>query len=483
MDAHSQISLVDASAREGLPQVRQRRGRFPLQISERKLLLLIADLGCLHIALVVSLALSGPRPSATPEPVWILVLSGLWLLLASTLDLYDLRLASQTWHSAFVAGNVAGIVAIIYFLIPFVTPALPPSRWPWAVFVFLSIILVAAWRCLYTWLFVQPRFSHRVIIVGAGWAGLTIAQTMHQRLVNDYHVVGFADDDPKIKGNVVEGIPVLGGSAELVKRAEASELSQAVLAITHDISPEMFRALLFCQERGIEILPMPLLYEELTGKVAIEHIGQSLSLLLPHEHAPTRPIYLVLKRMMDLLSGVLGMALAGLAIPIVWVGNQLTSPGPLFYRQTRAGEGGRPFSLMKFRTMIPGAESETGAIWASEGDRRVTPMGRFMRKTRIDELPQFWNVFRGEMSLVGPRPERPEFIEQLERQIPFFRLRHSVRPGMTGWAQINYHYGNSVDDAKVKLQYDLYYIKNRSLYLEVLILLRTIGSVIRLQGT
>lgn len=481
MDVQSQISLVDA--REGEPQAGHKRGRFPLQISERKLLLLIADLGCLHIALIASLAVSGQRASATPEPVWILVLSGLWLLLASALDLYDLHLASQTWHSAFVAGNVAGIVAIIYFLIPFVTPALPPSRLPWAVFVFLSITCVAGWRCLYTWLFVQPRFSHRVIIVGAGWAGLTIAQTMHQRLVNDYHVVGFADDDPRIKGTVVEGIPILGGSAELVKRAEASELSQAVLAITHDITPEMFRALLFCQERGIEILPMPLLYEELTGKVAIEHIGQSLHLLLPQAHDPTRPIYLVLKRMMDLVGGVMGMVLAGLAIPIVWVGNQLTSPGPLFYRQTRAGKGGRPFSLMKFRTMIPGAESETGAIWASEGDRRVTPMGRFMRKTRIDELPQFWNVVRGEMSLVGPRPERPEFIDQLERQIPFFRLRHSVRPGMTGWAQINYHYGNTVDDAKVKLQYDLYYIKNRSLYLEVLILLRTIGSVVRLQGT
>lgn len=447
------------------------------------MLLLVNDLGCINFALLASLALSEQLPAGGPRLIWIIVLSGLWLLVASTLDLYNLRLASQTWRSAFAAANVAALVSGAYLFIPFVTPALPPSRWPWALFLLLSITLVATWRCLYTWLFVQPRFSHRAIIVGAGWAGLTIAQTMQKHLLNDYHVVGFADDAPNMKGGTVEGIPILGGSAELVRRAQASDMSQVVLAITRDISPEMFRALLYCQERGIEIVPMPLLYEELTGKVAIEHIGQSLHLLLPIGHPPTRSLYLVVKRLTDVAAGVVGMFLAGLAIPFVWLANQFTSPGPLFYRQTRVGEGGRPFNLMKFRTMIPGAESVTGAIWASEGDRRVTATGRLLRKTRIDELPQSWNVLKGEMSLVGPRPERPEFIEELDRQIPFYRLRHSVKPGLTGWAQVNYHYGNTVDDAKIKLQYDLYYIKNRSLYLEIRIMLKTIGSVIRLQGT
>jgi lipopolysaccharide/colanic/teichoic acid biosynthesis glycosyltransferase len=169
-------------------------------------------------------------------------------------------------------------------------------------------------------------------------------------------------------------------------------------------------------------------------------------------------------------------------VPCVALANRIWCPGPLFYHQERVGKGGKRFSVVKFRSMVLDAEADSGAVWACDGDTRVTPVGRVLRRTRLDELPQMWNVLRGEMSLVGPRPERPEFVADLLRQVPFYQARHAVRPGVTGWAQVRYGYGSSVQDALVKLQYDLYYIKHQSLYLELSILVKTAAEMLRFRG-
>ncbi|HVG00384.1 MAG TPA: sugar transferase, partial [Chloroflexia bacterium] len=169
-------------------------------------------------------------------------------------------------------------------------------------------------------------------------------------------------------------------------------------------------------------------------------------------------------------------------LPFVMLAIKLDSPGPIFFKQMRVGLGGKPFKIMKFRSMRQDAEAGSGAVWASNGDPRVTRIGRFLRKSRIDEIPQLWNIVVGDMSFVGPRPERPEFDEQLEREIPFYRARRAVRPGLTGWAQVQYRYGNSIADALRKVEYDLYYIKNESVYLDLLILLRTVAVVLKLGG-
>jgi exopolysaccharide biosynthesis polyprenyl glycosylphosphotransferase len=193
-------------------------------------------------------------------------------------------------------------------------------------------------------------------------------------------------------------------------------------------------------------------------------------------------LYLVGKRTVDFSASLAGLALLALVIPFVAIANRMSSPGPLFYRQWRVGAGGRLFQCIKFRSMVPDAEKHTGAVWAKSDDDRITPAGRVMRKTRIDELPQFINVLRGEMSLIGPRPERPEFVESLAKTIPFYRARHAVRPGITGWAQVQYRYGNTVDDARIKLEYDLYYVKNASILLDLRIVLRTISVMLQLKG-
>jgi lipopolysaccharide/colanic/teichoic acid biosynthesis glycosyltransferase len=172
----------------------------------------------------------------------------------------------------------------------------------------------------------------------------------------------------------------------------------------------------------------------------------------------------------------------GLIAPVIWLANKFSSPGPLLYRQARVGEGGRPFKVVKFRSMISDAEKETGAVWAQVNDARITPVGRLMRRTRLDELPQVWNILRGDMTLIGPRPERPEFVRQLTEQVPFYRLRHAVKPGLSGWAQINYQYGASVKDAQIKLQYDLYYIKHQGPLLDITIALKSMQVILGLKG-
>jgi exopolysaccharide biosynthesis polyprenyl glycosylphosphotransferase len=193
--------------------------------------------------------------------------------------------------------------------------------------------------------------------------------------------------------------------------------------------------------------------------------------------------FMLLKRLADIFVSTLGLTFLLALLPFVALAIYLESPGPIFYFQERVGRAGQTFQLVKLRSMVPQAEQDGQPRWAGKNDERVTRVGRFLRRTRLDELPQFVNVLRGEMSLIGPRPERPGFVAELQKRIPFYRSRLAVRPGLTGWAQINYHYGSSVDDALVKLQYDLYYIKHKSLYLDLLILLKTIGVVLSFQGT
>jgi exopolysaccharide biosynthesis polyprenyl glycosylphosphotransferase len=197
----------------------------------------------------------------------------------------------------------------------------------------------------------------------------------------------------------------------------------------------------------------------------------------------TPTFYLLTKRITDIVLGLVGLIGLVLLFPIIALAIYLDSPGPIFYRQERSGKGGKTFNVFKFRSMIPNAETQGKAVWATKDDPRVTHVGKFLRRTRLDELPQVINVLFGDMSIVGPRPERPQFIEQLQESIPFYRARLSVKPGLTGWAQVKYRYGSSVEDALMKLQYDLYYIKHQSLLLDALVILRTVKVVLTFKGT
>jgi exopolysaccharide biosynthesis polyprenyl glycosylphosphotransferase len=468
--------------------------RLPLQISERKTLLILMDGVLINVAILTALWL-GARRSGWPFTLefllsrshWFLGLTALYFILAPVNDCYNLKVASDTLSSAFSLFKTTALMLVVYFSLYFLAePSTLPTYWPRHIVGFyglVSIPLLSLWRWLYIVVFTAPQFRRRALIVGAGWAGRTIAQTIHDNLSVDYEIVGFIDDDPHKQGRTIEGIPVLGNHSKLVILAEEMDISEIVLSITRDMRGDMFQAIMDCNERGIQITPMPILYEQMTGQVAVEHVGNNWFVVLPIDGVSVFSPSMLLKRLADVLVSVLGLAFLIALLPFVALAIYLESPGPIFYSQERVGQAGRTFQLIKLRSMVPNAEQNGQPRWAEEKDKRVTRVGRFLRRTRLDELPQCFNVLRGEMSLIGPRPERPEFVAELQKRIPFYRSRLAVRPGLTGWAQVSYHYGSSMEDALAKLQYDLYYIKHQSLYLDLLIVLKTIGVVLSFHGT
>jgi exopolysaccharide biosynthesis polyprenyl glycosylphosphotransferase len=310
-----------------------------------------------------------------------------------------------------------------------------------------------------------------------------MASTLARYRPQEYLVVGFIDDDPAKHHESVAGVPVLGGAADLMTAVRAQGASEVILAVSGELNPNTFQALLECQALGVPVQRMSSLYETVTGRVPIDHLDAEVMVSSFIELADRSPLYRAARRLLDVIGGTLGLALVAGLLPFIAAAIWLESRGPIFYGQTRLGQGGRLFRLWKFRTMIAEAEADGRARWAEPKDARVTRVGRWLRRYRLDEAPQFWNVLQGELSLIGPRPERPEFVAALEQEIPFFGVRHLVKPGLTGWAQVNYGYSATVADAAVKLQWDLYYIKHRTPWLDLVILLRTVGVVLSGQGT
>jgi len=476
---------------------------FSLPFSERRLLLGTLDLLALNGALALSLAL---RPEhdlnwqlLIRHPHWFVLLSLLWLPLAHAFDVYDLRISGRLSTAAPAVVKAGMLTFLLYLLIPFLTPALPTRRMILAAFPLSLLVLLLAGRGLYALILTQPAFQRRALVIGAGWAGRTMAEVLAEHGDGTYQVIGFVDDDPTKQGAVITtangeqqaaaaedprtaaGLPVLGDRHALPDLVARHRITTLVLAITHEVNGELLQSLMDCLELGVEIIPMPVLYEQLTGRVPIEHVGGNWYVAMPIHHPLTRPLNRLVKRLSDVVLASLGILCLAPVFPFLALAIYLDSPGPIFYTQKRIGQGGRIFKVYKFRSMVPDAEKGK-AVWARENDPRVTRVGRILRKTHVDEFPQFLNILKGEMSAVGPRPERPEFVEELAREIPFYRVRHAVKPGMAGWGLVKQGYGSSKEDAVLKLQYDLYYIKHQSLWLDLIILLKTILDTLTLRG-
>jgi exopolysaccharide biosynthesis polyprenyl glycosylphosphotransferase len=322
----------------------------------------------------------------------------------------------------------------------------------------------------------------RVIVVGAGKAGHSLADIYSKLNPPPFLLLGFIDDDLKKQGKSHHGFAVLGTSQKLLDIIEDYHISDIVVAINGEIKGETFQSILDAQEKGIEIVRMPIMYEEMTQRVPVEHLESDWVIRSFVDQVRVRGVYELLKRLMDILGGLVGSLIFLLVLPFSALAIIVESGFPIFYSQERLGKGGRVFKIYKFRSMKQNAEEDGEAKLATLNDPRVTKVGDFLRRTRLDEMPQFITVLTGEMSLVGPRAERPELVAQFQKQIPFYRARLLVKPGLTGWAQINYGYVASVKETVVKLEYDLYYIKHRTLNMDLTIVLRTIGTVLRRTG-
>jgi exopolysaccharide biosynthesis polyprenyl glycosylphosphotransferase len=461
--------------------------KVPLRLAERKLLLVLFDLIVIVVAVFFSMYLWSMRRIApftwdfvVDQSHWFIVFALLWIGASAATNFYDIRLTADL-HSVWTSIAKTSAVALAGYLIIYYFA--DPASIPRNIAVFHSVItfaLIGLSRTAYRLLICRSPFSRRVIVVGAGRAGQTIAETIHKYVKPHYEVVGFVDEVPD-KALPLGMPPLLGRPDDLVDLARHYHVAEVVLAVTNRLNDSTFRALLDCQEWGLQVTPMPVLYEEITGRVPVEHVGDNWYVALPLSHAGAGGLYPLVKRAVDVVVALVGLAAFAVLLPVLVPAIRFSSRGPALYAQQRVGQGGRVFRMYKLRSMVVGAEGDT-PIWADEKDPRVTWIGRWMRRAHIDELPQLFSILVGEMSIVGPRPERPEFVAALEREIPFYRLRHAVKPGITGWAQLNYGYVDSAHAARVRLEYDLYYIKHQSLWLDLFILVRTLGHVLQFRG-
>jgi exopolysaccharide biosynthesis polyprenyl glycosylphosphotransferase len=463
-----------------------RRKTIGLRPGERKLLQAITDwVVTLSGAFVIGLQ-SGRVYHGTEVVLSGAILAALWFFFANAFDAYDITVLQNHFRSAYKGGKVFLVTGTAYVLVAGFTggtlPVIRPRISESLLALFLVGPVVMILRTVAAQVLNHAPLRRRVAVVGANESGYEMVQALSHYGGRTYEFLGYFDDQPAEPVAGADGPPPTAQPiAELLRLNSEQGIDQIVLA-NPDQTPELLRAISICHERGIQITPMFALYQELTGRVPVSYLGRDWFVALPAHVKSTARTYLVLKRLVDLTLGLVLMTIAAPLIPIIALAIKLDSPGPVFFKQVRAGRGGKPFKIVKFRSMRQDAEAGTGAVWASSADSRITRMGKIMRGTRLDELPQLWNVVVGDMSFVGPRPERPELEERLEREIPFYRARRAVRPGLTGWAQVRHGYGNTMRDALRKVEFDLYYIKNESLYHDLLIMLRTISVIIRRSG-
>jgi len=470
-----------------------KRSRFwQLRIGERRVMLLIGDLTMALIALGFALYYWGSSERflgfsleflQKRVPVWFYFLPIIWLLLL--IELYDINKAGD-WGKTIRGIFVAGVVGIVLYLLLYFYYFDPPKsllpRLGVASFLIVVALLTLLWRALYIRVFAASQFMRRVLLVGGGKSGKLILQIINELNVNPFFLVGIVDDDPQKLGQLIESYQVMGSSDDILSLVEEQHISDIIVAITGEMHGNMFQALLDTQERGVEITRMPVAYEELLGRVPIRTLEANWILRSFVDETRVSSFYMLGKRLLDILGGLVGVLGLILVFPLVTIAILLDDGLPVIYGQVRSGRGGQLYRIIKFRTMRRDAEADGKPRWAQEDDERATRIGRLLRKTHLDELPQFYNVLRGDMSLVGPRAERPELIQYFQEHIPFYRARLLVKPGITGWAQINQTYAATIDETITKLEYDLYYIKHRNLIMDMIILLRTPTMVLGFRG-
>jgi sugar transferase (PEP-CTERM system associated) len=370
---------------------------------------------------------------------------------------------------------VAGLVLLL--AVYYAVPPLKVGRGILALFLPLAFVGVASLRGLQRWLEEEDALAETVLILGTGVTAQQVAREMARRRPRVMRLQGFLSDDADDVGKKIESAPVVGLMSELGLIVPRYPVDRIVVALDDRRGTMPVQDLFRCRLAGVRVEEAAGLLERLTGQIPTRNLRPSL-LVFSSGFDESR-LLRRLKGAGEFLVAAVGLVFAAPLLGLVALAVRLSSPGPILYRQERVGEGGRTFALLKFRTMKVDAEAATGPVWASgEGDPRITRLGRILRKTRLDELPQLVNVLRGEMSFVGPRPERPHFVQALRQVIPFYDERHSVRPGITGWAQIRCGYGSSIEDAEVKLQYDLYYIKHMSFAFDLGIVFDTLKVIV-----
>jgi len=455
-------------------RVESRPGVWPRgwSVSERKVLLLLGDLVIVLGAMLVTQVIGDTIVAGSGQLLqWTLLLAVVWITLARALDCYDLVVAARLSSALGRVGLAGALTFGVYLLIPYWSPPLPTARWVLLLNAALVFGPLLTWRAAYALLLTRPAFRVRALILGRDRVGMAVAELLHGA-VHDYELLGILDC---AQGSLADR----HAADELIGVVQSQRIHELIVSTPTSLSSSIQAALIELAAQGVTIVSADQAYESMAGRVLLPCTDSTWLATLP---VATR-LYEGARRLVDILAAGVGLVALTPLLLLATLAVVLDSPGGPLYWQERTGRYGRQFRIVKLRTMVQDAEADGRPVWAQERDPRVTRVGALLRHTRLDEAPQLWNVFRGEMSLVGPRPERPDFVGVLTREVPMYRARHVVRPGITGWAQVKFGYGSSMEDAFVKLQYDLYYIRHRSPLLDVIILLKTIAVVLRFRGT
>jgi sugar transferase (PEP-CTERM system associated) len=469
-------------------------------IPRRKLLLLLSE--TLLFVAVIIIGTSVPPLSTNSflllEPsieLWRGMLTSLTIAIIcqaslSYNELYDWKvsqnrasLANRLVHSYGYALVMIGFLALYagsLFYLPGLSD-LNSETWKLILLVGIAFVLLFIYRHAFHWFFYKWRFGERVIVLGSSPEALTLSRMIQDNPMAGFEMLGIIEEvgQPPLAKRDTDP-PMIGTLECLQTMCRDEGISRVIVALKERRGKFPNDTLLKCRMDGVIIEEKDAMYERLTGKLAVESMRPSY--LIYGSGFIKAPLTLALKRVIDILASVVGVVVSFPICILAVLAIKLSSRGPIFFLQERIGADGEPFRLIKFRTMRQDAEANSGPVWAAKNDDRVTPVGRFMRLARIDEIPQFFNILSGQMSFVGPRPERKHFVDQLQQDIPFYPLRHTVKPGLTGWAQVSHPYGASIEDAQEKLRYDLYYIKNITLLLDVSIILRTVAVIMRGSG-
>jgi len=456
---------------------------------ERRVILFIGDMLMAAAALVIALyfwAMEDQWMDFTWQflqerpPDWYYTLPIFWLVFI--IELYDPKRASR--RNDTVRGLVTStiIATVAYLAVFFISEPKSLPRRGVAAFIAAAAGLTFLWRLLYIRIFTAPAFLRRVVIIGAGRAGSTLAEEINKIDPPPYQLMGFIDDDPAKQKKTIVGLPVLGNSIQLNKTIDQEHITDMIFSISGDMQPSMYAAILEAEEKGVDVTTMPVVYEAIMGRVPISLLPDDwvLRSFVDRAHAPDT--YELVKRLIDLVGSFLGLIILAVIYPLIALIIIIDDGFPVLFRQVRVGRNGKEFKLIKFRSMRKDAEKDGKAQFAVENDERVTGVGNFLRKTHLDEIPQFINVIKGDVTLVGPRAERPQMIAQLQKDIPFYRARLFVKPGVTGWAQVNYGYASNIEENAIKLEHDLYYIMHRNIFMDLLIIFRTISDMFGLRG-
>lgn len=459
--------------------------KIHFEVSERKILLRIFDVLSVLLALyVVGVVFKFNYFNiSTTNYYWTIVLGIYLTIIGTVFEMYNLQVASNQFQVTKSIILTASTTVLVYLLTPIYTPALPSNRLQIVFFyvaIFMSLLL---WRLFYVRFLASSRFVKKVILICDKDQAQELVMAL-ESVDPHYKVMGYVNSD--LQGDIVKSKKDFIQNIDIDKLEEfvvRNSVSEVVIASqkTDGITVNLYNQLIHLLENGYIIREYTQVYENITQRIPVQYVARDFYRYFPFSRSNQNQLYLLVVRILEVLVSLAGLSVGIALLPLILIGNALGNRGKLFYLQERVGKNGEIFKMVKFRTMVKNAESN-GAVFATVNDSRITSFGKFLRKARLDEFPQFLNILKGDMAVIGPRPERPIFVNEIAEVMPFYETRHVIKPGLTGWAQVNYSYGDSIDDSLIKLQYDLYYIKHRSIFLDINIILKTISTILFYRG-